>query len=370
MREALAAGGRRVAVGVTTGRAFCGSVGSRWRREYTMLGGVVNLAARLMQEAGEGVLCDAATAEAARAALAFEALPPVGSRAGPTRCRSTGRGARGRAARPGPEPVARPRWSGGRTSGPGWPGALGRLTAGGDGRTQVLVLEGEAGAGKSRLVAELVDQAVAAGCRCWTGPATRSSATPWHPGGSCSAGCPLRRRRPGGTPAPGARAARPGPRGPRPGPAAQPGAGPGAARDRRQRRAERAGPRRPHQGPAGPAAGGGRGDPDGAGDRGRPLAGLGLDRAGAGPQPGTPAAAAGGGHPAPGDTGTLTDDLGWAAYRRLLGARTWSCWCWTGSPPTRSGTWSASAWARPRSPRPWPGWSRARPRATRCSPRS
>jgi class 3 adenylate cyclase len=77
MREALAAMGRRVAIGVTTGRAFCGTVGSPRRREYTMLGAVVNLAARLMQEAGDGVLCDAATAEAARAALAFEALAPV-----------------------------------------------------------------------------------------------------------------------------------------------------------------------------------------------------------------------------------------------------------------------------------------------------
>ncbi|HSK37264.1 MAG TPA: adenylate/guanylate cyclase domain-containing protein, partial [Actinomycetota bacterium] len=77
MREALAGLGHRVAVGVTTGRAFCGTVGSRWRREYTMLGAVVNLAARLMQEAGDDVLCDAATASAARPAVAFTTLAPV-----------------------------------------------------------------------------------------------------------------------------------------------------------------------------------------------------------------------------------------------------------------------------------------------------
>ncbi|HEX3201043.1 MAG TPA: adenylate/guanylate cyclase domain-containing protein, partial [Actinomycetes bacterium] len=40
MREALAAMGRRAAIGVTTGRAFCGTVGSPRRREYTMLGAV------------------------------------------------------------------------------------------------------------------------------------------------------------------------------------------------------------------------------------------------------------------------------------------------------------------------------------------
>ena len=186
MHEALAAGGRRVAVGVTTGRAFCGTVGSRWRREYTMLGGVVNLAARLMQEAGDGVLCDAATAQAARASLAFEALPPVRvkGRADPVPVYRPGRQPPGRPVR-GPEPVARAPMVGREDERERLAAALGRLTAGGDGRpgrTQVLVLEGEAGAGKSRLVAELVDQAMAAGLPVLAGAGDAVERnTPWHP---------------------------------------------------------------------------------------------------------------------------------------------------------------------------------------------
>jgi len=181
MREALAALGRRVAIGVTTGRAFCGTVGSRWRREYTMLGAVVNLAARLMQEAGDGVLCDRATATAARAALPFEALDPVRvkGRADPVPVYRPGRPASGPGR--GPEPGARAPLVGREQERERLAAALGRLEADGDGRVQVLVLEGEAGAGKSRLVAELVDQAADAGVPVLAGAGDAVERnTPWH----------------------------------------------------------------------------------------------------------------------------------------------------------------------------------------------
>ncbi|CEO99499.1 Phosphodiesterase [Plasmodiophora brassicae] len=68
------------AIGITTGTAFCGVVGSRSRREYSVLGDVVNLSARLMQYAktqGGGVLVDHTTQYSARDCIAFEGLTSI-----------------------------------------------------------------------------------------------------------------------------------------------------------------------------------------------------------------------------------------------------------------------------------------------------
>ena len=68
-------------VGVTTGRAFCGEVGSLVRREYTMIGDVVNTSARLMAAADDDdILCDGATVAAVQHMnhrVTFEELAPL-----------------------------------------------------------------------------------------------------------------------------------------------------------------------------------------------------------------------------------------------------------------------------------------------------
>jgi len=77
IRERLALKQVRHSTGIATGLAFCGIVGNTTRREYTMIGDVVNLAARLMQAAKGGILCDRGTYEAGRSRLAFEPLPAI-----------------------------------------------------------------------------------------------------------------------------------------------------------------------------------------------------------------------------------------------------------------------------------------------------
>eukprot|EP01119_Soliformovum_irregulare_P003319 TRINITY_DN1370_c0_g1_i1.p1 TRINITY_DN1370_c0_g1~~TRINITY_DN1370_c0_g1_i1.p1 ORF type:complete len:1601 (+),score=583.09 TRINITY_DN1370_c0_g1_i1:488-4804(+) len=66
-------------IGVTTGTVFCGNVGSEQRREYAMVGDIVNLSARLMVASKGGVLVDSPTYNSAKGSpeLDFEKQDPI-----------------------------------------------------------------------------------------------------------------------------------------------------------------------------------------------------------------------------------------------------------------------------------------------------
>jgi class 3 adenylate cyclase len=90
VRDALAQIGVATAVGIATGEAFCGDIGSAQRREYVSTGLVMAYAARLMQAAGDDILCDEATAQGALGRADFSAARDihVKGRSAPLRVRT------------------------------------------------------------------------------------------------------------------------------------------------------------------------------------------------------------------------------------------------------------------------------------------
>lgn len=165
-------------IGIATGRAFCGAYGSPARREYTTLGQEVNLAARLMKSARFEIFCDQATVRAARR-IEFHPLEP-------RRLHGWDE----------PVPVFRPLWEKtgallepretaellGRDSEQlqltAWLGALVRARS-----SAVVVVEGEAGIGKSALGDHLIHTARAFDVQILTGaaiPVAQSTYQAWQ----------------------------------------------------------------------------------------------------------------------------------------------------------------------------------------------
>ena len=148
--------GIRSAIGLTTGRVFCGVVGSSLHRQYALVGDVMNLAARIMQAAPADILCDKATQRAAASRMRFEELPPqaIKGEAGPVQlfrpyCKMFGIDV--------------------TTSMIGREAELALLAAGLeavlDRKSAVFFIAAEAGMGKSRLLAELTLTAEKRGVR-------------------------------------------------------------------------------------------------------------------------------------------------------------------------------------------------------------
>ncbi len=159
----------QLAIGVTTGHVFAGPVGSDTRREYTVMGDTVNLAARLMVVIGPGqICCTYETYRGARNQLSFTPLPPVPvkGKTGLVRLyqptghrRPIGQTDQLSLTRSGAAPAG--------STLVGRQAELARLTSCLDevraGRSHIVVLEGEAGIGKSRLLQAMVQRLTGTG---------------------------------------------------------------------------------------------------------------------------------------------------------------------------------------------------------------
>jgi class 3 adenylate cyclase/tetratricopeptide (TPR) repeat protein len=186
LQTALASYNIQCAIGITTGRAFCGEIGSNDRREYTMIGDIVNLAARLMQAASadSSILCDAATYTAvqstARSRLSFDQpiIIPVKGKSQPI-------------------PVYRVREGHEQAPSQSFPELEEAVLVGrareraklneliyatlSEGIGGVVMIEGEAGMGKSRLVHYASQMALNNGLTVVTGSADAvDQSTPYH----------------------------------------------------------------------------------------------------------------------------------------------------------------------------------------------
>jgi predicted ATPase/class 3 adenylate cyclase len=77
MKARLEELGQKTSVGVNSGNVFCGTIGDATRCEYTLIGDVVNVSARLMQAAAGGLLCGETTRKMAGDTIIWEPLEPI-----------------------------------------------------------------------------------------------------------------------------------------------------------------------------------------------------------------------------------------------------------------------------------------------------
>ena len=154
-----------VRIGISVGRARVGAYGGANRRTYGALGEVVNLAARLMQAAPAGeIRCSEAIYHAAKDRWTFDALPAI---------RLKGMEQPQRVYRPHPRERSRMETEEARLIGRATELDIVRdvLRDVEGGKRRGVLLEGEAGIGKSRLTEEIRRIALAEGFLCLSGEA-------------------------------------------------------------------------------------------------------------------------------------------------------------------------------------------------------
>ncbi|HEX6033699.1 MAG TPA: AAA family ATPase, partial [Anaerolineales bacterium] len=184
IRKELAALHVPSAIGIATGRIFCGSVGNDARREYTIIGNAVNLSARLMGAASRQdeliatqvvpILCDRITYDSAKEAVEFEPLAPqrVKGRTEPVEVFHALE-AKKSVVRSKTELIGR------QEEKTLIAAALQELSRGMP--HQTLVLQGEAGIGKSRLFEDLIRQAETLDVKMFVGSGDPiEKASPYH----------------------------------------------------------------------------------------------------------------------------------------------------------------------------------------------
>jgi class 3 adenylate cyclase/tetratricopeptide (TPR) repeat protein len=149
-------------IGIASGDVFAGDVGSERRRGYTVMGDVVNLSARLMQAAERGsILLDQRTARYAGGDFVCEKLEPIrvkGKQEPVAICQAVGLREESKAWLDGGARARRREspFVGRKQELTQLDAIIERAVAG---RGQLLVITGEAGVGKSRLLEELVTSA-------------------------------------------------------------------------------------------------------------------------------------------------------------------------------------------------------------------
>ncbi len=162
-------------MGIATGQVFCGSIGNNSRREYTMIGGAINLAARLMQAAANDILCDEATFRECRN-IDFEEIPSLALKGldHPVTAYRPHGAPKGAISTRRSNPLV-----GRKEEMRIFEESLDRLLR--ENLGGVLILEGEAGIGKSRLLEEWLSLANERGAEWLLGSASAvDSSTPYH----------------------------------------------------------------------------------------------------------------------------------------------------------------------------------------------